>query len=248
MNKDLAKIKLLTLLTLSFFIPESLWAFRLTPMVEIFESRGRNATKSFHLVNDGASPVALEIEVLKRGIDQDGKEERTPTDDFIVYPPQLQINPGERRNIRVSWVGEERLPHEQAYRLIVRQLPVNLEESITEEGTRINFVFEYVASIYAQDARNRRNYSPKLEITESKMDEGFFSFFVKNSGDRHALFKDYTLEVFFGDDKWVPSDEELQTIKTTNILAKSKIPFSFRLPSNIEPNSEIQIKLNTPQQ
>lgn len=96
-------------------------------MTAEFDAKGRGATQTFQVDNNGDTEVALEVEALTRKIDLESKETREKTKDFMIYPLQLTVKPGEKKNIRVTYVGAE-LEKEQPFRLVVRQLPVNLEK------------------------------------------------------------------------------------------------------------------------
>ena len=188
-------------------------------MTAEFDAKGRGATQTFQVDNNGDKEVALEIDALTRKVEVEGKETREKTKDFTIYPLQLTVKPGEKKNIRVSYVGNE--PEKEVpYRLVVRQLPVNLEKKKPGETaqSQINFLFEYVASLYV---KGKAPATPKLELQELKKEGNNLSILLKNSGGVHVLFKSYNLIVSDGKDKLElnMSDATYDALGGMNLLA-----------------------------
>src|SRR5690606_11861060 len=119
MNKTLFKI-----LVLSFFSLNCL-AFRMSPMVVQFSPEASKATQVLTLENSTSGKVPVQVEGFTRDLDSHGEEIRTKTEDFIIYPGQLVLLPGEKRNVRVTWAGSLTDGKEQSYRIIASQLPVD---------------------------------------------------------------------------------------------------------------------------
>lgn len=211
--KNLILTLLLSLISLSSY------AFRVTPMTAEFDAKGRGATQTFQVDNNGDKEVALEIDALTRKVDIDGKEKREKTKDFMIYPLQLTVKPGEKKNIRVSYVGNE--PEKEApYRLVVRQLPVNLEKKKPGETaqSQINFLFEYVASLYV---KGKTSATAKIELQDLKKEGNSLSITLKNSGGAHILFKNYNVVLSDGKEKLElnMSDAAYDTLGGINLLA-----------------------------
>ena len=122
-------------------------AFKLSPIVQSFDFQGKNKTKTFRVINTNKKTIRLEAEVFTRNIDLNNVETRAESEDFIIYPPQLELKPGQSRAIRVTYTGKP-VQSEVPYRLIVRQIPDKLAEKKKKSKNQINFLLEYIASLY----------------------------------------------------------------------------------------------------
>ncbi len=217
---------------LAFSLPS--FAFRVTPMTAEFDAKGRGATQTFQVDNNGEKEVALEVDALTRKVDIDSKETREKTKDFMIYPLQLTVKPGEKKNIRVSYIGSEP-DKELAFRLIVRQLPVNLEKKKPGETaqSQINFLFEYVASIYV---KGKDGSAPKLELQEVKKEGNNAQIIVKNIGTGHVLFKGYNVILSDGKEKVElnMSAKEYEALGGLNILAGDVRKVVLPLPAKLK--------------
>lgn len=223
---------ILTLVLALFTLPS--FAFRVTPMTAEFDAKGRGATQTFQVDNNGDKEIALEVDALTRKIDVHNKETREKTKDFMIYPLQLTVKPGEKKNIRVSYIGAES-ENELAFRLIVRQLPVNLEKKKPGDTaqSQINFLFEYVASLYV---KGKQGAAPKLELQSVKKEGNVAQITLKNVGGAHILFKSFN--VILSDEKEKVElnmgEKEYESLGGLNILSGDVRSLSLPLPSKIK--------------
>lgn len=157
-------------------------------MVQSFTVEGKNATRTFTVSNDGSKSISLEVFATTRSIAADGKESRNETKHFMVYPPQLTVKPGEKRSLRVSYIGPKNNEKEIPYRLVVRQLPVDMENKNKKKtGAQIDFMFEYVASLYVTKEGAKPSVSlDKIEVKGKQLQLSF-----SNNGSKHGLLKDF---------------------------------------------------------
>ena len=75
-------------------------------------------------------PVPVELSIYPRTIDMEGKvhyDTSKASPEFVIYPSQLILYPGDVQKVQVQWVSDKPLTREIAYGLIASQLPVNLE-------------------------------------------------------------------------------------------------------------------------
>jgi fimbrial chaperone protein len=81
--------------------------FKLEPIQVEFTPSGSLATQSFLFTSTGDKPVAIQLGMVTRESSLDGTEINTDADDqFLIYPPQLVIPPGEQQAVRVTWLGD----------------------------------------------------------------------------------------------------------------------------------------------
>ena len=99
-------------LILLLLIPLSAPAFRLDPMVMEVPIHSPQASTTYTVENNTKAKLAVQFEIRRRLVDLNGKEERPEAQGFLIYPEQMQLEPGEKRNVRVNWVGENMLSSE----------------------------------------------------------------------------------------------------------------------------------------
>lgn len=176
-------------------------AFQLNPISRIFAPLGQEATQDYEIVNDSDERVAVEVTVVERTVSLDGEETHTPADDdFLIYPPQMIVEPGTAQVVRVMWLGDPAPTEELAYRLVAEQLPINLVDPNSEVPERpagqVQIMMRYIGALYIQPA----GVTPDLQVvaaTPQTSPEGVRQLAVTldNQGTAHALLKNYTLHL-----------------------------------------------------
>ncbi|NQV81693.1 MAG: molecular chaperone [Alphaproteobacteria bacterium] len=123
-------------------------AYRLVPITMEFDPSGRGASQTFGVVNDTTEPVAVEISMVKRIVDLDGKENNVlEEEDFVVFPPQVVVLPGKVQVVRVRWVGDSEPKTELAYRIIAEQLPIDINAP-PKQGGSVQLLLAFEGSVY----------------------------------------------------------------------------------------------------
>lgn len=146
--------------------------FRLSPPTVEFRPSGGDMVKNFYVTSTGDEPVAVQVTINRWEIAPDGTETNPSEDeDFLVYPPQMIIQPGNEQVIRVTWVGEGDISKEQAYRAVFEQVPVNLTEinqQVEGQGSiSLSVIFKYVAAVYLTP----EGAKPEVLIESSELQE-----------------------------------------------------------------------------
>jgi fimbrial chaperone protein len=184
------------LLTCSFS-----FAFKISPIELNFETKGRGATQTVKVENTTKNKIPVEITAYER-VHIDGKEKRVPTNDFYYFPKQMILKPGEKRNIRLTWMGlrdksdakkamkkgNTKIKTEKPYRLEVKQVPVDLKKS--ESKTGISFLYNYVASLYVKPSKTKAS----LKVNSyKKSGKNLYKVSIENDGSSHAILSLYNL-------------------------------------------------------
>ncbi|MGE3260670.1 MAG: molecular chaperone [Bacteriovoracia bacterium] len=205
-------------------------AFRLSPMVVDFSPSGKNATQTLLLDNPGKERVAVQIEIMKRKIDIDGKEDRTEVaTDFAVFPEQLTLEAGQKRNVRVTWTGDQAPTTELPFRLVASQLPVTLNRPTNRADVNVNlkFVLQYVASLYVipNDAKSR-----VVVAAAGTGKNGNAELLLKNEGNARKVLEKLQIK-FVGEKGSYDVPENLMAeVRAQNILAGASRRFTFPVP------------------
>lgn len=224
------KILILHLLLAAFSLPA--FSFQLSPMVMRFSPDGVTKTQVLTLENKGTEKVPVQIEITSRDTDSKGEEVRKPSDEFTIYPEQVVLLPGEKRNVRLTWNGKvDKI--EKAYRVIASQVPVNFKEKnakAKKNGVSLNFLLQYVASAYVvpTDAvADVKVKSVKL-LSDKKLE-----LVLSNNGTAHRVLKLKELSVLDGE-KSVVKISEIKDFDGSNILAGKEKTFTISLTNSIK--------------
>jgi fimbrial chaperone protein len=241
-------VKLLKfILALPFALGLSLWgtnpvlagaAFQLSPPRMVFTPSGSGATRSFRIDSTGDQPVAVEIQMAKRQVNLDGTETHPSAEaDFVVYPPQMLLKPGESQTVRITWLGDPHPSKELAYRIIAEQLPINLSEIEQQQGgatIRMKALYRYVGSIFITPP----HVAPKVVLEQAvcQAESGNnpqLMLTLANLGTAHTYLNGLKLNLApLGQERRVVhlSSEQLKGIRSANLLAGSKRQFKLACP------------------
>jgi len=224
-------------LVLAVLLAPGLFAFRFSPITQDFQTEGPGASRLFRVANTTSSQIAVRISVRPRSIERDGREiQGEPTDEFLIFPARLLLDPGDQRSVRVVWNGTASPDRELAYRIIAEQLPVNLEGDQPVDGGAIVLTYRYEGSLYVvpQGAR------PQVAVTavDRVQLEGrdLLRVTVENSGTRHTLLRQAVLDLSetpSGDPIRSLGPEDLTGLTGENMLSASVRHFYVPLPDGL---------------
>jgi fimbrial chaperone protein len=218
---------MLTSLLLSLLFAAPGLSFRLEPMVLSLSLTKPQASGTFAVENNTKQKIAVEFRMKKRLIDENGKEERPDASGFLVFPEQMALEPGEKRNVRVTWMGEALPSREEAYRLVATQLPVDFSPGAATKGAQLKFLLEYVASLYLVPPGTK----PKMKVLKQAVSkEGMLEVLVANEGSAHFLLD--RMEILFrsGKKEGKPDAKVLQELRTENLLPGNQRWLRMPLP------------------
>ena len=219
-------------------------AFQLLPMSQEFSPSGSQATRSYKVKNTKTKPIAVEVSVVQRSVDAAGKETRTPElEDFIVYPPQILLAPGQQQTIRVTWVGTQEPSKELSYRLIAEELSVPLQVSeITpnngEIKTHVELLFSYAGSVYVRPAGAEANVVLQ-DIQPVQLSNGKpgLEIYLKNQGNSRQLLETPQIRLEGQGQSVLLEGEALGAINRRTILADGERRFQIPWPEGLPQGS-----------
>lgn len=138
-------------------------AISVTPVVVDLQPTGSRMSQVVTIENKYARPVVLEIKIQEANYTDDGlKGTGKDSDDLLVFPPQMSIDPGKTQAIRIQYVGDPALTKSKHYFVTVAQLPVKLEES-APTVVQLLYNFQVVVGVGVPGAR------PNLQVTKSEV-------------------------------------------------------------------------------
>ena len=223
------------------FISLNSYAFKFSPMSTSIGVKLKENSTLFYLENDSDQPIAVNATLLKRSMNKEGIETNEKVDDELtLYPSQLIIPAGEKRSIKVTWVGKTIPQTELAYRLVTEQLPIDIEKN-KKKNASIKVLLRYVAALYVLP----EEFSPNITLKKLDVDEKNITFTIANSGKKHQVLSNLELKISGSGKKIIElKSDELKTMSGENILAESERVFRF--PKNgkfieIQPLDKVKI-------
>ena len=167
---------LATAVTLASASSLSAASLRITPVILELTAQGRSGAIS--VTNTSDEPVTLQIRVF-RWTQKDGQDELVETNDVIASPPMAGINPGETYTLRVLRVSSAPLVGEEAYRLILDEIPKPADPSAAGQNVRM-ILRSSLPVFFAQSGSK-----PDLKFKAWTQDGRAF-LQATNLGNRHA--------------------------------------------------------------
>ncbi|MEH2361154.1 fimbrial biogenesis chaperone [Nostoc sp.] len=214
------------------------FAFKLLPISRTFTPTGSGATQSYQVINDSNERLAVQVSIVQRQMDLAGKENYKPADqDFLVYPPQILLEPQKTQIVRVTWLGDPRPTKELAYRIIAEQLPIDLEKpqaNQTKPTGAVKVVLRYLGSLYIRPA----NVQPDVVLEGAELQKGTNSanelaISFNNRGTARGVLNKLKLHLT-GQGKTIDlQPEQLKEINNAVILAGNKRRFVMPWPNNL---------------
>lgn len=130
------------------------------------------------LRNSGDAPLHAQVRVY-HWTQENGKDQLTPTRALVASPPMLKLDQGKSQLVRVIRTNVPPSQAEQAYRVIVNELP-----PAKDTGGGLSFVLRYSIPVFVQavDAPDAR---PELTWSLNH-DNGHLVLGVSNDGRQHA--------------------------------------------------------------
>ena len=217
---------------------QSSWAFKIEPISRTFTPSGSNATQSYDLISDKSQPEAVEMSVVKRKMDLDGKESyELADDDFLIYPPQVILKPNTRQTVRVTWLGDPTLQQEIAYRLVTKQVPINLKKpeigKPTQTTGKVEVLLTYMGSLYVRPVDVQSKVVVDSVIVQNDKGKSKIALILENQGSARASLRNFSLNLTSNGKTVILKPEQLQEISSKVILAKSKRRFVFAYPAEL---------------
>ena len=141
----------------------------------------------FTLGNKGTEPLTAQVRVFRWEQDANGGEVLKPTDAVIASPPMVKMEAGAQQQFRVMRVKPSDKQTEEAYRLIVNELPA--PDAKPQKG--IQLVMRYSLPLFVNV---QNNAEAKLNWRAEKNANGKTVLVAENSGTAHAQLSNINLQ------------------------------------------------------
>lgn len=216
-------------------------AFKLEPISRTFSPVGSGSTQSYKIFNPSNERVAINISMVHRLMDKAGQESHLPADDdFLVYPPQILLEPNAMQTVRVTWVGDSEPTQELAYRLIAEQLPINLAPPSTQKGKsptgKIKVLMRYVGSVYIKPEKVKPDVVfLSVEHLQSPKGNSQLALRFHNLGTAHASLRKLQLRLMAEQGEVLElTPEQMGEMRNATILAGKQRQFLIPYPANLQ--------------
>ncbi|MDA1354188.1 MAG: hypothetical protein O3A01_06970 [bacterium] len=174
-------------------------ALRIELSNEIFNPTGRGSNRNLFVTNNTDKMMAAEIYAKRRSINPlTGADILVDEENFLIYPNQLLLQPGEQQVSTVTWLGEKNPAEELSFRIVVEQLNLDLgEQSGNQNNDSITVEFTALTKIVKAAYVTPSDASPKLVVksAEAKLINGKKMMVVElqNIGTAHQIVRDLKL-------------------------------------------------------
>ena len=244
------------LLPLFFFLINGAFAldFSIQP-IRIYMSAEKN-TAVFKIENlTEKKTITVETEVKEWDQDENGKFILKETEDLIVVPPYIELEPRQKQLVKLAYLGSFDGKTQKTYRLIVKQIPQEIkpEKNPKKIKTAIQIVLHVSVPVFVNPPGVDISYD--LDITPVYKGKDKIVLDIKNKGngftriinvqclkgDKEIYNKDYAFYI-------LPQKEVKFIIKKfTNENGKSTVAQFEEIPDKIkitlEDGKEISINL-----
>lgn len=231
-----------SLLLLALLFSANSHAFKFSPMSASIGVKNKDSSSLFYLENDSDQPIAVQVSVAKREMDLNGNETNSKIgNEIALFPTQLIIPANEKRSVKVSWTGKDKIEKELSYRLIAEQLPIDLEKAKNKKAS-IKVLLRYMAALYVTD----EDFSSEVKLYGVRKLDNKVLFEFENSGKKHQVLANLHLKISNDKNKKEVEmkPEDLKGMTGENILPQSKRVFTFLREgkfSEVDSNSKVKI-------
>ena len=185
------------------------------------------AASKLILSNRGSEQIKAQIRIFK-WIQKNGKDQLVATKDVVASPPLVKISAQGTNTVRIVRVSKTPLKNEEAYRLIVDQLPDKSKKS----GVAVKLQMRYSIPVFFGASLGDE---PKLSWT---IKGNGANLIVKNRGKRHVRLSELSIKTNKGGN-----------IGTKNglvgyVLSNSMAQFNVKLAKKARKNSRVLITAN----
>ena len=214
-------------------------AFQLQPISQVFAPMGRESTRSYEVVNDSDERIAVEVSVVERTMDIDGQESYTPADDdFLIYPPQMIVEPRAAQTVRVTWLGDPNPSQELTYRLVAEQLPINLLDPDAEVPTRpvgsVEILLRYMGSLFVRPAMVQADVQLVSAVGQTGPNgEPQLAVTLENQGTGSARLQDFQLSLTAQGTTVELQGDRLEGLNNAVVLAGNQRRFVLSWPEGL---------------
>jgi len=230
-------------------------ALRVELSSDTFSTTGRNSNRNLFITNNSQKMAAIEVYAQSRSIQPNsGDDILEDVEDFLIFPDQLLLQPGEQQVITITWVGPDVLEFESAYRMIVEELNLSLSDDGEiidgQTSVKLDALAKVVKAAYVAPPNAQSNVRIiDSEIIELENGEKKLEVTFENVGTLHKIMKQTSINLIpiDSDGNLVTSEQQRyspdELIGVINILAKSQRILQLAIPEGMNGYSSFKASL-----
>lgn len=233
-------MKATILLLILSFSQSVLAGFDFAPIIASVAPSGQAATTSFTVTNLDATKLPVQISIVPREPDLDGKEvykENPAVEEmFRIFPNQMVLDPKSSRTVRVTYIGKADVKAELSFRIIAEELPVDLDDpkkKYTKPIAKITMSTRYVGSLYVTPKAAK----PEIIIEGKKSETASNNLIldITNKGTAHQIYRKPTVKIqsLLTGKEVVLSENDTRPLMSQNILAGRSRRYSLPWPKDL---------------
>ena len=189
-----------------------------------------SAAQALWLTNTGSEELAAQVRAFA-WTQADGEDVLEPTRGLLASPPMLRIAPGARQLVRVIRSGGPPSANEQAFRIVVDELPPPQEGGVSG----VQYVLRYSVPAFVAGSAGT---PPALTWTTAVVDGGL-QLDVRNGGATHAQLTAISLVGAEG------APTELHPGLLGYVLPGANMHWRVAIPAGVDPaNARIEAQVN----
>jgi fimbrial chaperone protein len=168
-----------TVLVLFFFQTEEgrTSTFNVSPLKVVLS--GKSSSALVEITNQSVEPLRLQLSVSSWDQSPTGQILLKETDEIILFPPLLTIEPREKRKIRLGAVTPRGVT-EKSYRIVLEELPP-VADSPTEARNQIRVLTRMTIPVFLEPVQQ----ATSGQIAELTVHRSIASFEIRNTGTAH---------------------------------------------------------------
>ncbi len=171
-----ATLMLICLLLVAAGLPAKAATFSVSPIRVELDARHRSAILTFN--NSGETPLRMQVRPMLWSMEADGQWKLTPSDDLIVTPELLEVDPGKSVQLRVGSLLDAGTV-EASYRLLINELP-NLSDKASAARPEIKVLTQVSLPIFVEPA----NPAPMPVLRSATLQKSLLELGLDNSGNQ----------------------------------------------------------------
>jgi len=232
------------ILLLSLLLSSIVLGVTLQPMLQVLDQK-KKRHMVFSVYNPTKEPVAVNFDIQYLVKNHNNKEEREATQKVTFYPSQFVLMPHQTKKVRVRYMANTLPDKEEVYRVIAKELDVNVEDKVEEvQGNTIKaqvkmrLTYEGLLLVHKPDAKDKLTVS-FFEELPSKGDRRVVKMTISNSGNASSVpnVQNFDFIVTIGGKEYKLTEDDTLHAEFRRVLAQDDN--TFTLPNLKLPTGKI---------
>ncbi|MBB1370316.1 MULTISPECIES: fimbria/pilus periplasmic chaperone [Pseudoalteromonas] len=213
-------------------------SFQVQPMVAEVQPMGSQSQQTIRIANTSVNPLTIEITAYDLLITDQGDESlRENEDDFLIIPMTTIIPAGKSQSVIVRYIGEPVLSASKAYRLMIDQVKVNLQDDNTS-GVGMSLSFRTLLNVVPQGAEAKLMIKSKAQAAT-----GEWKVLLENTGNKYIRLSQAQWVIKGNNEKFVLEGESLsKALSGKLLLPNSSREVTIKIPAQFNAEqSELEV-------